>query len=203
MRTLPHFVSYLLLCFFVSYAFRNGFKARAWKGRQFVWRRPFLQYLRFFAKILDPWYLDRAVVRIDLETWHQFPVRFVNGNVRNGGQFNGGNRVNATNGYAGSNRQASPNFATRSASPGYRAPVQSYRGYNSAPVYRSAPSNNRSFAPAYSAPHSQNYSAPRSYSAPRQSFSAPRSSGGGFSGSRSGFSGGHSGSSGGHGGGRR
>jgi len=106
--------------------------------------------------------------------------------------FSGGNRA-ATSGYAGSYRQASPNYGTGSPSQGYRGPAQSYRGYNSAPGYRSAPSYNRSFAPAYSGA--------RSYSPPRQSFSAPRSSGGGFSGGRSSFSGGHSGFSGGHGGG--
>jgi hypothetical protein len=115
----------------------------------------------------------------------------------NGGgwrSFNGGNRA-ATSGYGGSYRQASPNYRTGSASQAYRGPAQSYRGYNSAPRYRSAPSYNRSFAPAYSGA--------RSYSPPRQSFSAPRSSGGGFSGGRSSFSGGHSGFSGGHGGGGR
>jgi len=125
-----------------------------------------------------------------------------NGNVRNGGQFTGGNRT-ASNGYAGTSRQTPQSYGTRSASRATQAPAQSYRGFNSAPGYRTAPSNNRSLAPAYSAPHSQNYSAPRSYSAPSRSFSAPHSSGGGFSGARSGSSGGHSGSSGGHGGGGR
>ncbi|MGD1097662.1 MAG: DUF3300 domain-containing protein [Bryobacteraceae bacterium] len=100
--------------------------------------------------------------------------------------FNGNSRA-ATNGYASSPyRQSSPNYGMGAESQSYRAPAQNYRGYNSAPAYRSAPSYNRSFAP--------------SYSAPRQSFSAPRSSGGGgFSGARSGFSGGHAGG----GGGRR
>jgi len=103
--------------------------------------------------------------------------------------FNSGNRA-AANGSAGSNRQASPNYGRGYASQSYRAPAQSYSGYNSTASYRSAPSYNRSSVPAYSAP--------RSYSAPRQNFSAPHHASGGFSGGRSGFSGGRSGFSSGH-----
>ena len=123
--------------------------------------------------------------------------------------FSGGNRAAANGSYGGFSRYASPNNGARTGSQAYRAPAQSYRGYNSASAFGRAPSNqapsyNRSFRPAYSAPR-QSFSAPRqSFSAPRQSFSAPRSfsaphySGGGFSGGHSGgSSGGHSGGGGG------
>ena len=135
--------------------------------------------------------------------------------------FNGGGNRAATNGYQGSNRQASPspNYGAHAGSSGYRAPAQSYQGYRggyspangyrSAPSsnayrsspsynsYRSAPSYSRPAAPAYSAPRSQSFSAPRSFSAPHYS-----GGGSGFSGGHSGFSGGgHSGFSGGSSGG--
>lgn len=139
------------------------------------------------------------------------PSKGFGGSGANGGGWrtlNGNNRT-AGNGYTGSYRQASPNYGGGSVGGAYRAPAQSYRGYNSTQSYRSAPSYNRSFAPSTSMGRGQSYSASRSYSAPRQSFSAPRSfsaphySGGGrgFSGARSGYSGGHSGFSGGHTGG--
>ena len=104
-------------------------------------------------------------------------------------RLNGPYRM-GTNGFAASRRQASPISGAGSAFRGYRAPVQSYRGFNSASGFRSVPSYNRSFAP-------RSYSAPRNFSAPRQSFSAPHFSSG-FSGARSGFSSGHAGFSGGH-----
>ena len=87
-------------------------------------------------------------------------------------RFNGDNRA-ATNGNAGSSRQASPNYS-RGNSQGYRAPAQNNRASNSVQSYRSQPSYNRSSAPAYSAPRGQSFSAARSYSAPSRSFSAPR-----------------------------
>jgi hypothetical protein len=143
-------------------------------------------------------------------------------------QFNGDNRA-ATNGSAGTYRQASRNTSTgvraqtfsasgqtgranssavrgqsSSAARSYAQPRQNY----SAPRQSySAPRQNFAARQSYS-PQRQSFSAPRqSFSAPRQSFSAPRSGGGSGGGSRGfsgggtrGLSGGHSGS-GGHAGG--
>jgi hypothetical protein len=118
--------------------------------------------------------------------------------------FNGNNRPGSS-GYANSYRQASPNYGAgnyRGSAGAYRAPAQSYQGYQSYRGYSpsasgrgAAPVYNRSSAPAYSAPRGQSYSAPRSFSAPHYS------GGSGYSGARSGFSGGRSGSSGGSSGG--
>jgi hypothetical protein len=151
-------------------------------------------------------------------------------NGGNRAQFNGGNRAQfngsrsnfGANGprpaspggwqsFNGNNRQASPNYGGRAGFQASRAPAQgsrSYGGaYGGASSYRSAPSNNRAYAPPssaprYSAPRAQSFSAPHSFSAPR-SYSAPHVSGGGahFSGGgHSGFSGGSQASG---GGGRR
>jgi hypothetical protein len=111
------------------------------------------------------------------------------GEANSGGwsHFNGDNRASA-NAYGRQYRQNAPSYGARYPAQSYRAPSQSYRGYSAAPGYRSAPSYNRSFAPAHSG---------------QPSYSAPHASGGGFSGGHSGFSGGHAGGSGGggHGGG--
>ncbi len=86
-------------------------------------------------------------------------------------------------GYGGSYRQSSPNSADGGVSRSYRAPSESYRGYNSSRGYQSSPSFGRSPSYSYSAPRGGGFSAPRSYSAPSHSYSAPR--GGGFSAPRS------------------
>ncbi len=118
------------------------------------------------------------------------------------------------------NRAAGNSFApgAHGGSQAFRAPAQSYRGFNSASNFgNQGRAYNRPFAPAYSAPRQnfggarqgfsagrqsftprQNFAAPRQNFAPRQSFSAPRSfsappRGGGFSGGHSGFQGGHAG----------
>ncbi len=92
-----------------------------------------------------------------------------------GGWRRFGDNRTATNGNAGSTRQASPNY-NRASSQGNRAPALNNRASNSAQSYRSQPSYNRSSASAYSAPRTQSSSTPRSYSAsaPSRSSSAPR-----------------------------